>query len=366
MRSPVAVIFSALCATVLAACGGPADDLDTSSDTDNLSATTYSMEMVRADPSLAPGVAVPAGQRVAGHGRPSSGTIGANFVTVGPTDWLYSANQLGQFLNLADPAVYPSDKSATSYSRQPGDLFADEGKLVWTNIEQGGLGDCYFMASFVSVIYADNGGALSKNLIVPHLAGGKTVAYDVTFFQANGRKVKIEVDPDLLHSKTDGSIYYAASVATKPGAEEWAPSLVEKAYAQWHKSFKAIGDGGTAADGIFALTGVATVDTTAKDPKIVAKIDAAAKGHKAQVACTWGEHDHVSYANTGVYADHCYSLRGIRKSGSSVFVQLRNPWGPTTSTAYPSEPPTDGVQDGVFELPLATFQTLYDGVTITP
>jgi len=191
----------------------------------------------------------------------------------------------------------------------------------------------------------------------------------VTFFQANGRKVKVEVDPDLLHSRTDGSVYYAASVATKPGAGEWAPSPVEKAYAQWHKTYKAIGDGGTAADALFAFTGVPTVDTTAKDPKIVAKIDAAAKSHKAQVACTWGEHDHVNYAGTGVYADHCYSLRGIRKGGptsTDVFVQLRNHWGPTTSTAYPSEPPTDGVQHGVFELPLATFQTLYDEVTITP
>ncbi len=363
---PIVVLMS-----LLAACGTEAPGAF-DSDTDELSSATYSMAQVRADPSLAPDVVVPPGRHVIGHARPSSADLlNPNDLVVhrpnpwADATWLYDANQLGQFLTLTDPAVYPSDKKDATYSRKPGDLFADEGKLVWDNIEQGALGDCYFIASFVSVIFSDQGGALTKNLIVPHKSGTKVVAYDVNFFQANGRKVRIEVDPDLLHDSSD-NIYYAQSTKDQPGAEEWAPSLVEKAYASWHKTYKAIGDGGTAADAIFALTGKKTVAALATDADIVTKIESAGKNHKPQVACTWGEHDGVDYTNTGIYADHCYTLRGIRRAGSNVFVLLRNPWGPTTSTTFPSEPPTDGVQDGIFELPLSTFQKLYDDVTIVP
>ena len=50
---------------------------------------------------------------------------------VGPSDWLYAANQLGQFLNLADPAIHHDDKGDATFSRQPGDLLPEDGKLDW-------------------------------------------------------------------------------------------------------------------------------------------------------------------------------------------------------------------------------------------
>src|SRR6185503_3908129 len=103
----------------------------------------------------------------------------------------------------------------------------------------------------------------------------KDVAYDVTFFQASGRKVKVEVDPDLLHSNKSGHVYYMASTQTKAGYEEWSPALVEKAYAKWHGSYKAIGGGGTAADAIYALTGKKTKSYLATDSGVVAAIDKA-------------------------------------------------------------------------------------------
>jgi hypothetical protein len=174
--------------------------------------------------------------------------------------------------------------------------------------------------------------------------------------------VKIEVDPDLPHSTRSGNVLYTRSTDNKSGYEEWAPSLIEKGYAVWHKSYTAIGSGGMAADALFALTGKTTRYVLATSPTIAGSIDAAAKANKAQESCTFGDHDGVQYDGTGVYGDHCYTVRGITTRGGKTYVQLRNPWGPVNSTTEPTEPPDDGVQDGIFDLELSRFQTLFHAV----
>jgi hypothetical protein len=358
-------LTAALLAAFAVACGAETQGLSNDSDTADLSDSTISMEMVRANPALAPGVALPEGTKVNGRGRPKAAATltGAddNSFQFGPGSWLYDANGLGQFKQLPDPALHKDDlKSATS-SRKPGDLFAADNKLAWDNVAQGGLGDCYFAASLSAVLFADKGGALTQNLIKPNVVSGKVVSYTATFFQASGRKVAIEVDPDLPHDNVSGDVYYMSSTDNKPGYEEWAPSLVEKAYAKWHRSYNAIGNGGTAADVLYALTGKKTKMYSPKGTAVVTAIEAAAKAGRAQAACTFEEKGGpVDYTNTGIHGDHCYTLRGIERSGSQVFVLLRNPWGPWKNT----EPPDDGVQDGIFKLELSKFAKYYADVTI--
>jgi hypothetical protein len=158
------------------------------------------------------------------------------------------------------------------------------------------------------------------------------------------------------------------STDTKPGYEEWAPSLIEKAYARWHGSYTAIGNGGTAADAIFALIGKRTRSFSPTAASTVTAIESAGTAGRAQVACTYGDNDGVNYDGTGVYSDHCYTLRGVRRDGGKVYVQLRNPWGPIAlPSTEPSEPqPGDGNDDGIFDLELSKFQTLYASVDIVP
>ncbi|MFN2549617.1 MAG: C2 family cysteine protease [Myxococcales bacterium] len=349
-----------------AACGAVEQDgLD--SDTDDLSSTTFSMEMVRANPSLLPNVTPPKDVRVDGRARQETSIEGAMRQPLAqPGDFLYTVNQLGQFLQLPDPAVHHDDKGDATYSRQPGDLFEENGKLDWLDVEQGHLGDCYFAASLAAVLYADNGKALSQNMIVPRLKNGKIVSYYATFHQASGRKVRVEVDPDLLHRNTNGHVLYMRNTQTRPGYEAWSTSLIEKAYAKWHGSYEKIGNGGTAADAIHALTGKTTRYYDASDSSVIPAIEKAGKEGRAQVACTYGEHSGVKYP-VGIYADHCYTLRGIHRVGAKVFVQLRNPWGPgSASDAEPTEPPTDGVPDALFEISQADFARLYNSVDIVP
>ena len=84
-------------AGLLAGCGAELSD-NTDSDTDDLSASTFSMEMVRQNPALLPGVKVPDGVRVNGHPRPlPADEQGTSFRQRGEeSNWLYTANQLGR------------------------------------------------------------------------------------------------------------------------------------------------------------------------------------------------------------------------------------------------------------------------------
>ena len=366
---------SVLVLAVLAAACGAQSPATEDSDTDELSDATVSMEMVRKDPRLAPSVVVPEGRHVNGRGRP----LDHEFAVPGherlgwgasnpASSWLYDANGLGQFKDLVDPKMDVDGGKIGTYMRKPGDLFAADGLLKWDNVAQGYLGDCYFAASLSAVLYADKGGTLTKNLIKPNTVSGKVVSYSATFFQASGRKVSVEIDIDLPHKTTSGHVLYMRSTDTKDGYEEWAPSLVEKGYAKWHKSYIAIGNGGTASDAIYALTGKYTRSYNVKSASTVTAIEAAGKASRAQVACTYGDHDGVKYDGTGVYSDHCYTLRGVLRKAGKVYVQLRNPWGPGSLTdAEPTEPtPGDGVPDGFFDLELSVFQTLYASVDILP
>jgi hypothetical protein len=359
--------------SLAAACGG---EIGEDVGTDDLSDSTYSMEMVRANPALLPSAKPAEGVKTNGRPRPLSagdlrgdegGPDGFGFGRVDEHHWLYAANQLDQFSKLPDPALHKDDIGTATHSRQPGDLFASDNKFVWTDVEQGHLGDCYFAASLAAVVFADKAGTVTKNMIVPRTEGGKVISYYVNFYQASGRKVRIEVDPDLPHRNSSGKVLYMRSTQTKAGYEEWAPSLVEKAYAKWHRTYNAIGNGGTAGDAIYALTGKTTRYYTAKDSRVVAAIEAAGKNGKAQAACTYGDKDGVTYPK-GLHSDHCYTLRGIKRTSGKVFVQLRNPWGPGLVTDEdPTEPLNlDGVPDGLFDLPLADFQKLYASVDIVP
>ena len=363
-----------LLATALSmACGAPADS-NLSGDTDELSDATVSMEMVRKNPALAPGVAVPERTVVKGHKAPVNEAVTPTHQSLwnpsAPGNaWLIDAANLGQFTNLTDPKMDVDGAKIGSYMRLPGDLFAADNQLKWDNVQQGYLGDCYFAASLAAVLLADKGGALTKNMVVPVFASGsagKVVDYTVTFFQASGRKVTVKVDPDLPHKTASGHVMYMRSTDTVEGYEEWAPSLVEKGYATWHKSYSAIGGGGTAADAIFALTGKVTRSYYPAGSTTVAAIEAAGKTSRAQVACTHGDHDGVNYDGTGVYADHCYTLRGVVRKAGKVYIQLRNPWGPIVSAVEPTEPPDDGVPDGLFDLEYSKFTTLYASVDILP
>lgn len=257
---------------------------------------------------------------------------------------------------LDDPeALEEHQGAAYSYSTGDGSLYDDkEDDFVYDDVAQGAIGDCYFAAALSSVLYADEEHHVRDGMIrTIDTAEDLPTRYAVRFYDAWGNPQDIEVDADLV--RKNDRVTYLRSKDSAYKNEEWAGSLVEKAYALWHGGYPKIGEGGWPGDVMQALTGAnATYRTVTSlsDDSLLSSIDEAVKEHRPVVAATFGEEDGVDYEGTSIYAWHAYSVLGTEDGG----VVLRNPWGEV-------EPADNGEDDGIFTIGLPEFRRLYQSVT---
>ncbi|MFT6143675.1 MAG: hypothetical protein ACJAZO_004094, partial [Myxococcota bacterium] len=269
-----------------------------------------------------------------------------------------------QFENLADFEDDPApldNHTSNSYTRAIGDLYdQEEGRINFDDVKQGAMGDCYFVAALSAVLYADVDGRVRDSFIRPvRDSAGDPEHYAVRFYDYAGNPQDVVVDADLVRSSS-GNPTYARSADSVRGDEEWAISLIEKAYAKWHGDYEEIGDGGSPGDVMQALTGSHSSYRRVKylsDSSVLKTVrDGVAEG-RPLTALTYGEDDGVDYSGTGVYAWHAYTLMGARETDDGILVQLRNPWGS-------GEPADNGEDDGIFEITGETFRRLYVGIGI--
>ncbi len=261
---------------------------------------------------------------------------------------------------VPDPALHKDELNSDgspkfSKVRFTGPLFVDG--VNYEDVQQGQLGDCYFPSAIASI--AKQSPEAIQNLIKDNGDG----TYTVTFKQkdwATGKfkDVPVKVDGDLYARSYGGALYGRSANSSDPKRMElWFP-LVEKAYAQWKGSYNAIGNGGASNDVFEAVLGregddlyVSGSNKDAVWNQLVKSLDA-----KSPVSAgTYGEDQEAKYTNTGVYADHSYSVVGYEKSGTERYVVLRNPWGE-------SEPAGNGANDGIFKLKLDEFTKLYQNL----
>jgi len=264
--------------------------------------------------------------------------------------------------DLDDPEALEKHRegSAYTYAAGVGALIdeSSEGDLTYDDVEQGAIGDCYLVAALSAVLFTDVDRYVRDGLIREvQDANGQVTGFAVRFYDAWGTPQDIAVDADLV--RKDGKALYARSMDTDSSDEEWAISLIEKAYAEWHGGYEKIGNGGYAGDMMQALTGSNASWRTIKylsDSSILDGIADAIEDNRAVVAGTFGEDEEVDYSGTNIYANHAYSVLGAGENDGGPFVTLRNPWGEV-------EPAGNGEDDGIFDLPLAEFRRLYQGLT---
>ena len=263
---------------------------------------------------------------------------------------------------VPDPALHKDEldsagKPKFNTVRFTGPLFIDGPKA--DDVRQGQIGDCYFPAALAAIARA-NPEAIT-NMVKDNGDG----TYTVTFKQkdwATGRSkdVPVKVDGDLYARSYGGALYGHSSNSSDPKKMElWFP-LVEKAYAQWKGSFDTIGNGGVAGQVMAEVMGRPYSYenlSAANADRMFERIKTAAAAGKPMAAGTYGTDQSARYTNTGVYANHAYSVLGVEEKNGEKFVKLRNPWGQ-------SEYGHDGKNDGFFTMPLAKFAELYRAVHI--
>jgi hypothetical protein len=307
---------------------------------------------------------IPANLKIAGRAGDqlavavSDGTNNADLKTV--TTTLSVLGNSGAVDPADDPLPHKDEVRADGTPTYPlrrynGPLFVNG--PTSNDVRQGAIGNCYFPAAVGAVAHVNP--KLIEDAIteVRNPQTGER-EFQVRFYSSSGRMELVTVDADLYTRSWGGPIYGTTPNASNPDTMElWYP-ILEKAYAKWKGSYDRIGNGGSPASVLTSLTGKSTryFDTSYNDADEIFRAVKAAGDAKQPM--TAGTHDDKKiYTNTGVYADHAYSVLGAEESAGKKFILLRNPWGE-------SEAGNDGKNDGYFKLELSQFVKLYSDVSI--
>lgn len=273
----------------------------------------------------------------------------------------------------AERGAAPGFTPAGAEWADPGDFFEEAAEFF--DPVQGGLGDCYFIAALSAV-------AWSRPYVVAMRAratsGSPADFVDRIDFYSGGLK-SIEVSERVPMVKGTHAWIYARS---SEAGEIW-PAVYEKAFAKW-KTNDATDEPnyGPIAGGwpVQATTELTNLSGTTKTCSAMTADDiwAAVRGNSlsyrtinpmtAWTFCVTPSP--VSYAGTGIFGYHAYTILGWAYVNNVKYIVLRNPWGnngPVINSlagnwsAYDqsfwrSVPLNAG---GVFAIPADTFKKYY-------
>jgi hypothetical protein len=236
------------------------------------------------------------------------------------------------------PSLMPGKQP--TYEVVPGQLFikgkGDARDIDASDIQQGALGDCYFLASLSALAKANP--ELLRDMIRESGDGTYTVTFHqrrLPFEAGSGefRAVEIQVSGEL--PMLNGSPAYSRPVdANGPNQELWV-AILEKAYATYRGGY-GLSVGGWPANAMETLTGVSS---TSQDPHKVSLEhlrDRLKTGH-AVAATTLidlrvdatdlpDRTDSNPLFQSGRLApSHVYTVVGVDVENGTV--TLRNPWG---------------------------------------
>jgi len=255
---------------------------------------------------------------------------------------------------ITHPTLPPDMKAGAKMKMLEGPLFVDGAQP--SDAMQGSLGDCY-LVSAAAAIAVDHPEVLKK-MMKDNADGTVTVTFkrfdDVKRAYVDHpitvtREVPMHWGKPLFGSQPEGG---------PAGKECWFP-ILEKAYAAWKGGYSAT-ECGYPYEMFEAFLGTEGRHLDVRgltETRLWNALKTAADRKEPVVVWSGQEGGTRKFTNTGLYADHAYTLMGVTEENGKRSVVLRNPWGQ-------GEPRGNGVEDGVFTLPLETFQKFYVGVGI--
>jgi hypothetical protein len=226
------------------------------------------------------------------------------------------------------------------------------------DVAQGRIGDCYFVAS-MAAIAATQPQVLRRNLRVKPgnfhpewLKKGIKITdkFEVDLYDASkGKWVTYKLD-DRFPVNKDGKPLYVRTgqVAKKFNLPELWPALYERAFAEQHGGYEAIGHGGTRGAALRALTGQPSTSHTPTKMSIET-LDRYVRAKYAVTAGTYSSSSHKLFKDDTLVTQHAYWVESVDVKNQTVSV--RNPWG---------------YNRGAIEIKWADFKKVFYDVTTNP
>uniref|UniRef100_A0A8C6D7U0 Calpain-3 n=1 Tax=Moschus moschiferus TaxID=68415 RepID=A0A8C6D7U0_MOSMO len=280
----------------------------------------------------------------AGGGNPSgiySAIISRNFPIIGVKEKTFEQLHrkcLEKKVLFVDPE-FPPDETSLFYSqkfpiqfiwKRPPEICENPRFIIGganrTDICQGDLGDCWFLAAIACL-------TLNKRLlfrVIPHDQSFTENYAGIFHFQfwRYGDWVDVVID-DCLPTYNNQLVFTKSNHRN----EFWS-ALLEKAYAKLHGSYEAL-KGGNTTEAMEDFTGGVTEFFEIKDaPKDMYKIMKKAIERGSLMGCSIDTIVPVQFETRmacGLVKGHAYSVTGLEEAlykGEKVkLVRLRNPWG---------------------------------------
>eukprot|EP00826_Nyctotherus_ovalis_P007192 TRINITY_DN1177_c0_g3_i1.p1 TRINITY_DN1177_c0_g3~~TRINITY_DN1177_c0_g3_i1.p1 ORF type:complete len:1170 (+),score=252.71 TRINITY_DN1177_c0_g3_i1:129-3638(+) len=228
-----------------------------------------------------------------------------------------------QMAKYGEYATYSWKRSNDIFKGRRFDVF--EGIDI-NDIEQGDLGDCYFLCSISAVAEFPN---RIMELFVTREAN-KAGCYAVTGF-VMGQRHTVVVDDAFPFDNKARKLAFA-----KPRGNEIWVLLLEKAWAKINGSFSNI-VAGLSREGLHFLTGApcdVIIHKQVKDKEeIWRRVKLSDEKNYIMTTSASGPISSEDYERAGLIKDHGYSLIDAKEfdyKGSKIrLVKLRNPWGDT-------------------------------------
>ena len=209
---------------------------------------------------------------------------------------------------LTDPSFAAAYASYQNFSDHP--LFAPAGPTA-QDVKQGGVGDCWFLATLASIAKADPQAIRQR---VTDLGDGTFV---VQFKSSTGADVHVRVDGDLPSYSSGAPAYAGFGI----GGSIWA-AIVEKAYAFYRSgegTYESLNSGWMSE----AFTDLGFTSTTSY----------ATTSLLAHIADLMRSGNAVAFATADVPAGiplmqyHAYTVDRVIESAAGNLLVLRNTWG---------------------------------------
>jgi len=220
--------------------------------------------------------------------------------------------------------------------------------ISFDDIEQGALGNCYFLSALASIANQDP--KIIEDMFVERDLWSQNIFK--TKWLLNGKQTTMAVDNMIPAG--DGNTYFTHGSPTG----EWWPVVLAKTWAKIFGSYKLV-EGGSAITVIAAITQSPfhyyyTAKTTEAEAWKILE-DATRNNHPMNAGTG-------KITTNGLADGHAYAVLGVKSDPTyGNVVKCYNPWGSDNyKGAIPNTVEVNGPKPGVFTMKLAEFMKAFD------